>query len=79
MESVLSVTTKDNHLLELKFNTGEVRLFDATPYLEKGAFKKLKNKTLFNQAYVAFDTVCWPGNLDISPDTLYDKSVSLVI
>jgi hypothetical protein len=78
MESVLSVTPKDNHLLELKFNTGELRLFDATPYLEKGVFKKLKNKTLFNQAYVAFDTVCWPGNLDISPDTLYDKSVSLL-
>ena len=78
MESVLSVTPKDNHLLELKFDTGEMRLFDATPYLEKGVFKKLKNKTLFNQAYVAFDTVCWPGNLDISPNTLYDKSVSLV-
>ena len=74
MESVISVTPKDNHLLELKFNTGEMRLFDATPYLEKGVFKKLKNKTLFNQAYVAFDTVCWPGNLDISPDTLYLKS-----
>ena len=78
MESVLSVVPKDNHLLELKFNTGEMRLFDATPYLEKGVFKKLKNKALFNQAYVAFDTVCWPGNLDISPITLYDKSVSLV-
>lgn len=78
MESVLSVTPKENHLLELKFNTGEIRLFDATPYLEKGVFKKLKDKRLFNQAYVAFDTVCWPGNLDISPDTLYDKSVSLV-
>jgi hypothetical protein len=78
MESVLSVTPKENHVLELKFNTGEMRLFDATPYLEKGVFKKLKDKTLFNQAYVAFDTVCWPGNLDISPDTLYDKSVSLV-
>ena len=78
MESVLSVVPKDNHLLELTFNTGELRLFDASPYLEKGAFKKLKNKALFNQAYVAFDTVCWPGNLDISPNTLYDKSVSLV-
>lgn len=77
MQSVISVTTKENHLLELKFNTGEMRLFDATPYLEKGVFKKLKDKTLFNQAYVAFDTVCWPGNLDISPDTLYLKSYAL--
>lgn len=75
MESVIAVTPKECFKLELKFNTGEVRLFDATPYLEKGVFKKLKDEALFKQAYVAFDTVCWPGNLDISPETLYDKSV----
>jgi hypothetical protein len=78
MESVVAVTPKESFKLELKFNTGEVRLFDATPYLEKGVFKKLKDEALFKQAYVAFDTVCWPGNLDISPKTLYDKSVELV-
>lgn len=69
---------KDSYKLELEFNTGKIRLFDATPYLEKGIFKKLKDPTLFKQAYVAFDTVCWPGNLDISPETLYDKSTQLV-
>jgi len=78
MESVVAVTPKESFKLELKFNTGEIRLFDAAPYLEKGVFKKLKDEALFKQAYVAFDTVCWPGNLDISPETLYDKSVDLV-
>jgi len=24
---------------------------------------------LFRQAYVAYDTVCWPGNLDIAQET----------
>ena len=78
MESVVSVSPQESFRLKLIFNTGELRLFDATPYLEKGVFMKLKDKKLFNQAYVAFDTVCWPGNLDISPDTLYDKSVILI-
>lgn len=78
MESVIAVNPKDNYELELKFNTGEIRLFDVAPYLEKGVFKKLKDPALFKQAYVAFDTVCWPGNLDISPETLYDKSVDIV-
>ncbi len=27
------------------------------------------------QAYVALDTVYWPGDLDIAPETLYDRSV----
>ena len=75
MKAIIAVNTKEGFKLELKFNTGEIKLFDATPYLEKGVFKKLKDETLFKQAYVAFDTVCWPDNLDISPETLYDKSV----
>lgn len=75
MESVIAVKPQEGFKLELKFNTGEIKLFDATPYLEKGVFKKLKDEALFKQAYVAFDTVCWPDNLDISPETLYDKSV----
>lgn len=72
---MIAVKPQEGFKLELKFNTGEIKLFDATPYLEKGVFKKLKDEALFKQAYVAFDTVCWPDNLDISPETLYDKSV----
>ncbi len=74
MESVTSVVTRDNFYLEIKFDTGETRLFDARPYLEKGVFRRLQDMALFKQAYVAFDTVCWPGNLDIAPETLYDRS-----
>jgi hypothetical protein len=74
MEMVTHVLVRDDYHLELKFNTGETRLFDARPYLSKGAFQCLRDPVLFRQAYVAFDTVCWPGNLDISPETLYDRS-----
>jgi len=62
--------------LLITFNTGEVKRFDARPYLEKGAFRRLKSPELFEQAFVAFDTVCWPDHLDIAPETLYDRSRS---
>lgn len=75
MESVVQVRARDDFRLELKFNTGENRIFDVRPYLDKGIFKRLQEPALFKQAYVAFDTVCWPGNLDIAPETLYDRSV----
>lgn len=77
MESVIKVVPQDDFHLLITFNTGETRLFDARPYLEKGVFKRLKNLELFKQAFVAFDTVCWPDNLDIAPETLYDRSHSL--
>ncbi|ACV34181.1 DUF2442 domain-containing protein [Accumulibacter sp.] len=77
MESVVRVVPKDGYLLELWFNTGDHRLFDARPYLQKGVFTRLQNVALFKQAYVALDTVCWPGDLDIAPETLFDRSTPL--
>lgn len=75
METVQSVQPRDDYQLLLTFSTGEIRVFDVRPYLQRGVFSRLQDINLFKQAHVAFDTVCWPGNLDIAPETLYDRSV----
>lgn len=77
MESVVRVVPQENYRLELEFDTGEVRMFDVSPYLDMGIFCKLKDLSLFAKAFVAFDTVCWPGDLDIAPETLYELSKPL--
>lgn len=77
MERVVTAIPKNDFSLEIVFNTGEKRLFDARPYLSRGIFQRLQDKRLFMQAYVALDTVCWPGDLDIAPETLYDRSVPI--
>lgn len=77
MHKVTAVEVLKSYQLKITFEGGEQRQFDATPYLEKGVFNQLKDKALFDLAYVQWDTVCWPGELDISPDTLYLKSKPL--
>lgn len=77
MNKVIAVQALDNYALAITFDSGEKRLFDMTPYLEKGIFKMLKDTQLFKQAYIAWDTVCWPNELDISPDTLYLRSTAM--
>lgn len=72
---IIKVNIKSDYHLELVFHSGEIKVFDVRPYLDIGVFKQLKNVELFKQAYVAFDTVCWPGNIDIAPETLYRRSV----
>lgn len=79
MEAVIRVMPHNNFSLELWFDTGDHRLFDARPYLTRGVFVRLQDIALFKQAFVALDTVCWPGNLDIAPETLYDRSVSIEV
>jgi len=75
METVVRVLPRENYQLEIEFNNGEVRLFDVRPYLDKGIFTQLRDPQLFARAYVAFDTVCWPNDLDIAPETLYVQSM----
>ena len=74
MESVTRVIPRDDFTLELWFDTGDHRMFDVRPYLNRGVFTRLQDPALFRQAFVALDTVCWPGNIDIAPETLFDRS-----
>ncbi len=75
MEHVTHVIPRDDFHLELFFDTGEHKVFDVKPYLDKGVFRRLQDIQLFKQAYVGCGTVCWPHDLDIAPETLYIRSV----
>jgi hypothetical protein len=72
--SVTGVRALDNYNLELTFENNEIKIFDMNPYLETGLFKNLKDKTLFGRVKISFDTIEWPGGIDLDPEMLYEKS-----
>ena len=72
---VVRVEPLSGYRLNLEFENYEKRIFDVSPYLEKGVFKMLKDPAIFNCAYIDGGTVTWPGEIDIAPETLYDYSV----
>ena len=47
------------------------------PLMDKHPFVRLNDSSLFLAAHIDYGTVCWPGNIDIAPETLYDGSVSI--
>ncbi len=63
--------------LLLAYSDGALRKFSCAPYLDRGVFTRLKDSTVFAQAHVAHSTVCWPGALDIAPETLLLRSVQV--
>jgi hypothetical protein len=73
---ITNVAPQDNYILLMTFENGEQRYLDMKPYLNRGVFKELTNKTMFNTAHVSFDTVAWKNNVDLAPEYLYEKSVS---
>lgn len=68
---VVKVKALANHCLEAEFETGEVRRFDMKPYLAFPAFAALKENGLFMRGHVAYGTVAWNDEIDLSPGTLY--------
>lgn len=75
MNKVVAVTANDNFSLNLKFNDGSVKEFDVKPYLDYEVFRELKDLDYFKQVRIAFGTVQWPHEQDISPETLYIEGI----
>ena len=73
---IVKVKPYANYHLLLEFENGEKRLFDMTSIIDKRPFNRLKG-SIFMAARVEYGTVVWPGNIDIAPETLYDRSRNL--
>lgn len=71
---VVQVEPREDGTLLLVFENGQKRRFDMNPLLVKKPFSKLRKQPLFMKATVAYGTVVWPGNIDIAPETLWDRS-----
>lgn len=74
---ILEVKPLEGNKLLLKYETGENKIFDVTPYLLGGWFGKLKDIKLFNTVHVSGLSIEWAGGQDISPHELYDNSLPL--
>jgi hypothetical protein len=77
MHKVVAARANDDFSLDIKFDDGSVKRFDVSPYLEYGIFQELKDRDYFKRVKVAFGTVQWPNEQDISPETLYVESIAI--
>lgn len=71
---VVDVQPGENFSLLLTFANGEHRVFDVTPYLDKGVFRELADVRYFRRVRIESGHVTWPHEQDFSRDTLYLRS-----
>ncbi len=72
---VQAVKPNPDYTITLVFTNGEVRRFDVKPYLNKGIFQELKDKSVFNSVRPLLGSVQWQNGQDFCPDTLYLESI----
>lgn len=71
---VRDVKPRADYTLELSFNDGSKRVFDASEYVNRPFASSLKDRALFMKAHIAGSTVAWNEDLDIAPEYLYENS-----
>jgi hypothetical protein len=70
MVKVNDVEARDDYVLLVKLSNGKKGFFDVKPYLDKGIFTELKDKSLFEAVRPAFGGIVWPHQQDFSADTI---------
>lgn len=74
MKKVISAKANDDFTLDIEFNDGSFKRFNAKPYLNYRVFQELKDLNRFKNIKIVFGTVQWESQQDISPETLYLES-----
>ncbi len=74
MNRIKEVKPLEDYKILVIFDNGEKRVKDMKPYLEKGVFKKLKDKEFFKSVKIVYGTVTWDKNIDLCADSIYESS-----
>lgn len=76
--NVKSVRPIEEYKVIITFSNDEKKIFDFSSLLNMPCYQPLKDKETFRSVYVECGTLVWnDGKIDIAPETLYEKGVSV--
>ena len=65
----------DGYQLKLTFKDGESGIVDLSEYSKRGGvFSNFSDLEYFRKVYVEHGVLCWPGDVDIAPETIYSMA-----
>jgi hypothetical protein len=75
--SIIGVTPLEDFKIKLEYETGEIKIFDVSPYINGAWYEELGDATYFKSVRVTDDKVCveWANGQDIAPDELYSRGI----
>lgn len=76
---IIDLTATKDYKLILKYDSGEKKMFDVTPYINGDWYKELLSIDYFLSVKIICNGIGieWPNGQDISPHELYEESISL--
>lgn len=76
---LIKVEPLDSLMLRLYYETGEIKLFDVSPYATGSWYGQLKDKDYFRRVQMLPGGIGieWPEGQDIAPHELYENSATV--
>ena len=75
MIHIKSAKYVSDYILELTFDTGEVKRFDFSSLYNEGICRKLQDMSYFKNFTLDGFTVDWNNEIGFAPEYLYEKGV----
>jgi hypothetical protein len=67
----------EDYEILITFENKEIKKFSLRHLLNEKPFHVLVDQNLFKRLFIQHGTLCWPNDIDIAPEYLYEHSVKL--
>ena len=75
LHQILSAKPIDDTRIRVKFDTGVYGVFDCSPYMKEKYWACLKSPSYFRQVKADCGMLCWPNDIDIAPEDVWEDSI----
>jgi hypothetical protein len=75
LRQVIQAAPIDESRVRVVFDNGITGVFDCAPYMKESYWQPLKQPSYFRRVFVSCGTLCWPNDLDIDPEEVWEDCV----
>ena len=75
LHQVVSAVPLDDSKIKVTFETGATGVFDCAPYMADRYWHDLNTPAFFRQVRAECGTLCWPNDIDIDPEEIWEDTV----
>lgn len=75
--NVTEARAVDNHTIVVLFEDGKRGTYDMSGHFSRKLYAPLNSPSVFGRAQAMDGTVVWPGDIDVSPERLYEDCIPI--
>ena len=74
-QHTVSARAGNGYNINVVFSDGSGGVFDFSPYLIHPCYAPLRERAFFEQVVASHGTLSWPGDIDISPEAVWEDTI----